>query len=417
MRFSLIAILFCFANTPASAQTNSAYRSLERIADVAARLEREFCEPGLDRIFQGALDGVNAMPARRGLPPLQMRRPGIEDFANTYSDLLESTDDDATIERAAINGMIAAIDPGGAFHPDRGAFDRYGNVFITLAGGPGIPFITEMHSDGPAGRAGIQPGDVLTAIDDIPVQGLRREDVARGLGGEAGSTVALTVERSGAPFTASMQRASIGDDEPTVQWRIVEGAGVITLTTFKEETSRLMREAIAGIRRETGQPTAYIIDLRDSPGGLLDQIIDVADQFITGGPIVTTRPVAACEIHSLQRYHGRRDNDTEGVRLIVLVNGGTSSGAEAVAAALRERRNATLIGQNTLGHASVHTVIPLNAGRDGLLRITTGTMHSPSDATWQRVGLAPDIITAARTPGVDPAMDRALSELRVTATR
>lgn len=414
MRFSLIAVLILAASAASvSAQPFSAdvTRRLERFADVAARLDREFCEPGDRRLLEGAVDGINAMPDRGDAPPVHMRRPTFAAFAETYESLLEASDNDDAIEGAALAGMIAAVDPGGAFYTDRNAFDRTGNIYLTFAGGTGPLVVTEVLPDGPAAQAGVQAGDLLVAIDGKPLQNLRREDASRQLAGEVNSALLLTIERDGATATLSIQRARIGQDVPTVQWRRVDGAAVITITQFKEDTGQLLRDALADMQRG-GAPSGYILDLRDNQGGLLDQVIDAADQFILNGPIVTTRPIAQCHATDIQRYHGGRGpGDTGDARIVVLVNGGTASGAEAVAAALRDRLNATLIGQHTLGNASVHTLIPLNGGRDGFLRITVANMHSPSEATWQGVGLVPDIVTEPRTTGADPALVRALTEL------
>lgn len=413
MRVGLIALVLCVTSTaPVSAQQSDAdvYARLERFAEIATRLDREFCEPGEGRMVQAAIDGINAMPERREAPPLQIRRRNLEAFGEIYVGVLEASDYDDAIERAALAGMISDVDPGGAFYADRNFFDRSGDIYLTFAGGAGPLVVTEVLPEGPAARAGVQPGDLLVAIDGDPLQNLRREDVARRLGGEADSALALTIERGGAQTTLSLQRARMGRDAPTVQWRLVDGAAVITITQFQEDTGRLLGQALADIQRQTNL-SGYILDLRNNQGGLLDQVIDAADQFILTGPIVTTRPIAQCHAANIQRYHGHRETSTGEARIVVLVNGGTASGAEAVAAALRDRLNATLIGQHTLGNASVHTVIPIFAGRSGLLRITVGNMHSPSEATWQNVGLAPDIVTEPRTPDADPALARALAVL------
>jgi carboxyl-terminal processing protease len=196
-----------------------------------------------------------------------------------------------------------------------------------------------------------------------------------------------------------------------VSWRIADGVAVITIEAFSEHSARDVRNAIRAIRREARHPVGYVLDLRDNPGGPLDQVIEAIDTFVDGGSVLTVSPVSHCSQDEPQRYNARRGDETDGARILVLVNSNTASGAEIAAASLREIRHAILVGQPTLGNAKVHTVIPMNGGRDGFLRLRTGTLSTPSGQSYDGTGIMPDVPIETRDAQTDPAMERALAML------
>lgn len=178
---------------------------------------------------------------------------------------------------------------------------------------------------------------------------------------------------------------------PTVSWRVANGVAIIVIPNFSETSGDAVYNALR--ESQSASPTGYIVDLRDNQGGLLDHVVAIADHFIDGGPVLVTRPFGQCAGEEAETYNARAGDITDGAPVIVLVNAATASGAELLAATLRERRNATLVGQTTHGDAKLHTIIPVNGGRDGFLKLRTATLTTPAGATWDQTGLTPDVTT------------------------
>lgn len=409
------AVSLCVATFSASASAqrpqDEVHASLELAGEVAARIESTFCNVNLARTFQGAINGINAMPQRSAEAPLSLGEDPTEDFTRVYGRLIESTEDRREIERAALNGMLHAYDASSKWMTSTEAY-RYsarGGILVELDGSGPIPMIIDAFAGGPANLAGIVSGDRLIEVDGRPTEGLRLDEVVNLLRGEIDSEITVVVEREGAPITFTMRRAL--NTRPQVNWRIEADIGILTVEAFQENSAVAIRDAIRDIRRQVRQPAGYVLDLRNNAGGLLDQVIEAAGLFIDGGVVTTVRPFNECHPEDLQRYNARRHDETDGVPLVVLINRGTASGAELVAAALKERRHATLIGQASVGNAQVHTAIPIDGGRNGFLRLRTGVLTSPSGLTWDRTGLTPDIATQPRTNETDPTMERAIAIL------
>lgn len=419
MRLSQIALVSCFwlAALSASADAQQSqdpqqriYRSLERIGDAAARLETTFCNVDLAQTFQGAIDGINAMPERSGETPLQMSQAGLEEFADIYADLLQSAPNVGAIEKAAINGMVRVYDPTGSWYTWQDVpRNRPGGIMVRLTLDGDAPRIAAVEAGGPAQQAGILPGDHLVSIDDQTVAGLSLNEVVALIQGDINSYLIVIVERNGERIEFTIQR--VRNVHTPVTWRVEGTVGVITLESFPENSAVAVRNAIREIRHEAHTPTGYIVDLRGNSGGLLDQVIEAADHFIDGGAVTIVRAVSECYTDAAQTYNARRRDETRGATLVVLIDHVTASGAELLAATLKDRRNATLIGEQSFGNALIHTVIPMQGGRDGFLKLNTGMLTDPSGGTWNETGLTPDIVTAPRTDASDPALDRAIALL------
>ncbi len=208
--------------------------------------------------------------------------------------------------------------------------------------------------------------------------------------GPVNSTITITIARDGvaAPFDVSMKRDIVRIK--SVKSDIKGDVGYIRITSFNEQTDSGLEKAIAQINAKAGKKLAgYVLDLRNNPGGLLEQAIAVSDAFIDSGEIVSTR---GRQPDDIQRYNAHRGDLTDGKPLVVLINGGSASAAEIVAGALQDHQRGTLIGTRSFGKGSVQTIIPLNNGADGAMRLTTARYFTPSGRSIQAKGIDPDIV-------------------------
>lgn len=410
-----IAVIVCAAALCSTATAQQArdpiYKSLERIADVAARLDGTFCDVTQARTFQGALDGINAMPERTAVTPLTMSEPAIEAFAELYGHVFHATEYPEDLERAVLNGMIHTYDPtGNWFTSDEMQYPlQPGGLLMTVEVFGATVRVSAVEAGGPAADAGILVGDRIIEIDRRSTEGMAIYAVERLLHGDIGRAAFVVVERDGERIEFDMRR--VDNRRSPAPWRVERGVAIISMAAFPQGSPQALRNSLREIRRQPQPPEGYILDIRNNSGGLFDEIVEVADQFIDGGRVSTVRPFSACHGETAQTYDARGRDETRGARLVVLINGETASGAELVAAALRQRRQATLIGQRSHGTARVHMMIPMNGGRDGFMKLSTGVMTSPAGATWDGNGLTPDIITEPAAANSDPAMDRAIALL------
>jgi carboxyl-terminal processing protease len=241
----------------------------------------------------------------------------------------------------------------------------------------------------PAAKAGVMANDIITHLDEEPVQGLTLNQAVEKMRGPVNTKIKLKIMRKGAdkPVEVSITRDVIrvrsvrsrteGDD-----------VGFIRITQFNEQTTEGLKKAIADISTQSGDKLkGFIIDLRNNPGGLLDQAISVSDAFLEKGEIVSTRGRQAEET---QRFNARAGDLTKGKPVIVLINGGSASASEIVAGALQDHRRATIIGTRSFGKGSVQTIIPLGS-TNGALRLTTARYFTPSGRSIQAKGITPDI--------------------------
>lgn len=398
----------------AQQQRDRIHTSLDRIADASARVEATFCDIDLVRGLQGAVDAINAMPERSAETPLQIEPMNMEMFGTRYGALLESADDVDAIERAAINGLIQAYDPTGDWRTwaDVPRRLRDGGLLMTVVADGAAARVSAVEAGGPAAEAGILVGDRIVEIDGHSTEGMALGEVEWRLSGDINRSAAVVVYRDGALIDFYMSR--VDSRRSPAPWRIERGVAIITMTAFPQGAAEALRVSIRDIRRQPHAPSAYVLDLRGNQGGVLDDVNEVADTFIGGGLISTIRPYSTCHGERATPYEAHGRDETRGARLFVLINGETASGAELVAAALRERRQATLVGQPSHGAARVHTVTPMTGGRDGFLKLSTGVMTSPSGTTWDQTGLTPDMVTEPAVNEADPAMQRAISLLAPT---
>jgi carboxyl-terminal processing protease len=244
--------------------------------------------------------------------------------------------------------------------------------------------------DTPAARAGLKPGDLITQLDDEPVQRLTRSEVIKKMRGPIDSEVTLTIQRTGKePFDIKLTREKI--EIHSVHSHLVENnIGYVRITSFNEQTDVGLENAVKNLKQQAGNELAGIVlDLRNNPGGLLDQAVAVSDAFLDKGEIVSIRgrhPAA-------QRYDAHPGDITGGLPMVVLINSGSASASEIVAGALQDHHRAVLMGTRSFGKGSVQTVIPLPG--HGAMRLTTARYYTPSGRSIQAKGIEPDIFVEA----------------------
>ena len=311
------------------------------------------------------------------------------------SDYVEPVDDEKMIE-AAINGMLASLDPHSSYMnakmyrdmqvQTRGEFGGLG-IQVTMDTNTNLIKVISPIDDTPASRAGIKAGDYVTELDGESVVGMTLSDAVEKMRGPINSSIKLTIARPGMdkPFDVSLTRQVI--QIKPVKFRAEKDVGYIRISSFNEQTDEGLKEALTKLPQEIGTNLrGYVLDLRDNPGGLLDQAIAVSDDFLDHGEIVSTR---GRRPEDTQRYNAKAGDMANGKPVIVLINGGSASASEIVAGALQDHRRAVILGTRSFGKGSVQTIIPL--GTHGALRLTTARYYTPAERSIQAKGIEPDI--------------------------
>jgi carboxyl-terminal processing protease len=266
---------------------------------------------------------------------------------------------------------------------------NYGGLGLTVTMEEGAVKVISATRNTPADRAGIKSGDFITHIDGHLFYGGTLDEAVERMRGAPGTSVRLTIVRSGRerPFDVTVTRAII--DIPAVTSEVRDRVGILTVTSFNRNTTEATQRAMADIERQLGgPPLGYILDLRSNPGGLLDQAVGLSDLFLERGEVVSQRGRRRTDI---ERYYARPGDAAKGAPVIVLVDAGSASAAEIVAAALQDHRRAIVMGERTFGKGSVQTLIPLGRGTTAI-RLTTARYYTPSGRSVQEGGITPDII-------------------------
>ena len=317
------------------------------------------------------------------------------------SDYVEKPDDSKLIE-AAINGMLTALDPHSAYLNPKHFRDmqvqtrgEFGGLGIEVTMENGVVKVVSPIEDTPAAKAGIMSGDLITALDKEQIQGLTLQEAVEKMRGPVNSPITLTIVRKGVedPFDVKVTRDVIHIN-PVKYNAEGDDVGYIRITTFNEQTTANLQKAIDDLKKQLGPKLkGYVIDLRNNPGGLLDQAISVSDAFLDQGAIVLTR---GRNLEETQRSNARPGDLTDGKELIVLINGGSASASEIVAGALQDHHRATILGTRSFGKGSVQTIIPL--GSNGALRLTTARYYTPSGRSIQAKGIEPEVVVEEELP-------------------
>lgn len=322
----------------------------------------------------------------------------LELFGSAYgavkSDYVEETDDRKLIE-SAIDGMLVKLDPHSGFM-DRDSFDdmetqtkgEFGGLGIEVSSDKGFVRVMSPIDDTPAFKAGLQPGDYITHIDGMSVAGISLNDAVKKMRGKPGTKVRLTISRKdGEPFDVTLTRAVI--KVQPVKFEAKGDIGYIRIVTFSETTTDGVKKAIKELTKKIGDKKikGYVIDLRNNPGGLLDQAVGVADTFLTQGEIVSTR---SRKPEDTVRYSAKAGDDTNGAPVVIIINEGSASAAEIVAGALQDHKRAVVVGLKSFGKGSVQTVKAIPGF--GAIRITTARYFTPSGNSIQAKGIVPDVV-------------------------
>ncbi|TQF82515.1 S41 family peptidase [Elioraea sp. Yellowstone] len=315
-------------------------------------------------------------------------------FERIRAEYVEPVNDREVIE-AAINGMLTSLDPHSGYMNPRTFRDmqvqtrgEFGGLGIEVTQEGGYIKVISPIDDTPAFRAGVKAGDLITHIDGRSVQGLTLNEAVERMRGPPRTEIKLTIRREGAaqPIQMTIVRDIIRIQ--SVRARLEDDVGYIRITSFNEQTDAGLRRAVQQLRSQGGaRLKGFVIDMRNNPGGLLDQAVSVSDDFLDQGEIVSTR---ARRPEDAQRYNAKPGDIAAGLPLVVLINGGSASASEIVAGALQDHRRAVVIGTRSFGKGSVQTVMPLPG--NGAIRLTTARYYTPSGRSIQATGIQPDVV-------------------------
>ena len=319
-------------------------------------------------------------------------------FERLRADYVEQPTDQELIE-AAINGMLTSLDPHSSYLNAKSFREmrvqtrgEFGGLGIEVTMESGLVKVVSPIDDTPAYRAGIEPGDLISHLDGSPVMGITLTEAVEKMRGRVGTDIDLTIRRQGRePFDVTVTRAII--KIRSVRSRLEGDVGYLRITSFNEQTEKGVEKATTDFHEKMGDKLkGVVLDLRNNPGGLLDQAVAVSDAFLDKGEIVSTR---ARRAEDTQRFNSRPGDLAKGLPVIVLINAGSASASEIVAGALQDHRRAIVLGTKSFGKGSVQTIVPLHG--HGAMRMTTARYYTPSGRSIQGVGIEPDIVVEQAT--------------------
>ena len=311
------------------------------------------------------------------------------------AEYVDPVDDKDLIENA-INGMLTGLDPHSSYMNAKAFKDmqiqtkgEFGGLGLEVNEDKGLIKVVSPIDDTPAARGGIKPGDIITALDGKTLVGLSLNDAVEKMRGPPNSKIVLTIKRAGVdkPIEIPLVRETI--KLQVVKSRMEPGdIGYVRLSQFTEQADAGIKQAVRALKQQSGgKLRGLVLDLRNNPGGLLDQAVAVSSDFIEQGEIVSTR---ARHADDSQRWNAKGSDILTGVPLVVLINGGSASASEIVSGALQDHHRAVLLGTRSFGKGSVQTVIPLPG--NGAMRLTTARYYTPSGRSIQALGITPDIL-------------------------
>ena len=349
-------------------------------------------------VLQAAPEPVAAPVENAKAPlPLDDLRTFAEVMDRIKAAYVEPVSDKTLLENA-IKGMLSNLDPHSAYLEPKAFAElqestsgEFGGLGIEVGMEDGFVKVVSPIDDTPASKAGIQPGDLIVKIDGQPTKGLSMMEAVDKMRGKAGSKIELTLVRDGGrPFDLTLTRAVIKVRSVKSQM-LEDGYGYLRISQFQVNTGEEVGKALTKLRQDNGNKKlrGLVMDLRNNPGGVLQAAVEVADHFLKSGLIVYTEGRMA---NSELRFNADPADASEGVPLVVLINGGSASASEIVAGALQDHKRAVLMGTDSFGKGSVQTVLPLN--NDRALKLTTALYFTPNGRSIQAQGIIPDIEVA-----------------------
>jgi carboxyl-terminal processing protease len=396
----------------------------EPFSTTITQIEKNYVDERNDRDLYAATNTA----LRQAYPPTGTEASlgsGNSDLNSVYDTALAilnrkpTNSDDNHIVEVAITGVLASLDPHSTYMSPADYLDMqsqthgsFGGLGIEVSMENGLIKVVTPYDGSPAAKAGIRANDMITAVDDVSIQGFTLSQAVGRMRGPVGSQVKLKLTRPGVdnPLEMILVRDTIR--VASVTSRVEGDVGYIKIATFNEQTDSAFKRAVTDLSRQVANDNlkGYIIDLRNSPGGLLDSVVSVSDDLLPRGEIVSTRGRGSDDN---QRFSAKPGDVTKGKRLVILINGGTASGSEIVAGALQDNKRATLIGTRTYGKGSIQTIFPLGTDR-GALRLTTSRYYTPLGNSIQAKGILPDIEVVQAEPDdlkkTEPAGEATLTQ-------
>ncbi len=336
---------------------------------------------------------ASAEPRNRTYKMLELFGDVVETVEKQY---VTEVDEKKLIE-AALDGMITSLDPHSNYLTPEGLADmrdqtrgEYGGLGIEVTSEDGVVKVISPMDDTPAFRAGIKPGDYITAVNGQSIVGLSVNDAVKQMRGKPGEAVTLSIARARTnTFDVKIVREVI--KTKSAIGRLEGDYAYLRVSAFNEQTTDDARAVLENLKAKNPKLKGVILDLRNNPGGLLDQAVGISDLFLEGGEIVSQR---GRNPRDIERYNAHPGDVTGGLPLVVLINSGSASASEIVAGALQDRKRAELIGLTSFGKGSVQTLLPLHGGADGAIKLTTARYYTPSGRSIQKTGIAPDLEVA-----------------------
>ena len=351
-------------------------------------------------VFLGLL-GAAAANAKENKKSQEEDAVDTYEMLNLFGEVLERTKlsyveevSDKKLIESAINGMLVSLDPHSSFldaqsfkYMNEQTKGKFGGLGIEVTMEQGVVKVVSPIDDTPASEAGIKPGDYITHIDGRQVMGLSLNDAVDKMRGKVGTKVRLTIVRANEqPFDVVVKREEIKIQSVKNDIK-ADDVAYIRITSFSEDVDKMTEKAIEKAKKEVKNLKGIVIDVRNNPGGLLDQAVNVSDLFLDKGEIVSTRSRNA---EDTVRYSAQKGEIAKGLPIVVLINSGSASASEIVAGALQDHKRAVILVEKSFGKGSVQTVIPLD--KYGAMSLTTARYYTPSGRSIQAEGIIPDIV-------------------------
>ncbi len=348
------------------------------------------------------LIGISSANATKKEAPAQEEQVDTYEMLNLFGEVMERAKvsyveevSDRKLIESAINGMLVSLDPHSSYLDDQSfkymneqTKGKFGGLGIEVTMESGVVKVVSPIDDTPASAAGLKPGDYITNIDGEQVMGMTLNDAVDKMRGKVGTKVKLTIRRiNEKPFDVVLKREEIKIQSVKSDIK-AKSVIYIRVTSFTEDTDKMIEKAVKKAQNTLKSDVkGIVLDVRNNPGGLLDQAVGVSDLFLNKGEIVSTR---SRNVEDTVKYSAKEGDIAEGLPIVVLVNDGSASASEIVAGALQDHKRAVILGEKTFGKGSVQTIIPL--GKYGAMRLTTARYYTPSGRSIQATGIVPDVV-------------------------